>query len=127
MITKGCCRLYRKESEGVRIWINIYKSEKISTYWFKINKEGRAKYQKKRYTESQKILNELKVNGCAICGYNKCNASLDFHHTNPKDKKFLINNNKCSMNITLLIEEVNKCILLCRNCHGEIHYGGNKK
>lgn len=127
MIARGCCRLYRKENEGVRIWINIYKGGKIGVYWFKINKEGRAKYQKKLYARNQKILDELKINGCAICGYDKCNASLDFHHTNPKDKKFLVNNSKCGMNVTLLVEEVNKCILLCRNCHGEIHYGGNKK
>ena len=65
-------------------------------------------------------MKNLKVNGCAICGYNKCARSLDFHHVNPKNKKFNLKLANLHKKDTLVVEEVNKCILVCRNCHGEI-------
>ncbi len=77
------------------------------------------KANKKQRQKEKSLLHDLKVNGCAICGYNKCDAVLHFHHVNPKDKNFFI----CIGYISKqnLIEEVNKCILLCCNCHQEIH------
>lgn len=61
---------------------------------------------------------------CEICGYNKCEGSLQFHHLNPKEKDFDLasqyNNGK--YDIKSLYNEINKCILVCANCHGEIHY-----
>lgn len=68
------------------------------------------------------IMRKLKINGCAMCGYDRCIRSLHFHHANPKDKKFNISTqrlfNHSNKEIT---NELNKCILLCCNCHGEIH------
>jgi len=70
---------------------------------------------------AQEILLDLKQNGCAICGYNKCNRALHFHHTNPKDKKFQINRSTIRKKpVVVLVDEINKCILLCANCHMEI-------
>ena len=68
----------------------------------------------------RQIMHNLKINGCAICGYNKCMDALDFHHTCLNSKKFYINTN--SMMRKDLIIEINKCILLCANCHREIHH-----
>ena len=73
------------------------------------------------YLDDEKhILHQLKINGCAICGYNKCDSALDFHHSNPKNKKYGINLSK--MYKKDLADELNKCILLCANCHREITY-----
>ncbi len=61
---------------------------------------------------------------CNKCGYSKCISSLDFHHINPLEKDFQLSNalsNPKKWN--LLVEEAKKCILLCRNCHGELHAG----
>ena len=73
------------------------------------------------YNASKKIIQELKINGCAICGYNKCKSALEFHHANPEDKKFLIGKafirGHCNKKIAT---ELNKCILLCANCHREV-------
>ena len=63
----------------------------------------------------------LKINGCAICGYDKCDAALEFHHTNPEDKKFGVTLRSFSRTAKSIKEEINKCILLCSNCHKEIH------
>ena len=83
------------------------------------NPEKNKQSKKQMYMGYKATLHELKINGCAICGYSKCDAALDFHHVNSKDKKFCI----IAANITKknLTDEVQKCILLCKNCHYEIH------
>lgn len=67
------------------------------------------------------LIHEIKINGCAICGYDKCDAGLDFHHVNPKDKEFACGVNGLRKHTRTFIDEINKCILFCRNCHAEIH------
>lgn len=65
-----------------------------------------------------------KGRNCCVCGYNKTHLALDFHHVNPKEKKgeiarmIVTANNK---NSNKLFDELKKCILVCRNCHVEIH------
>ena len=58
---------------------------------------------------------------CERCGYNKCITALEFHHTDPKEKDFHISSN---MNKAWdkVKKELDKCILVCSNCHREIHY-----
>ena len=63
---------------------------------------------------------EYKGGECEKCGYNKCIISLEFHHLNPEEKDFTISGKTNSFD--KLKNEVDKCILVCRNCHGEIHY-----
>ena len=94
--------------------------EKMRKYYSK-NKKLFIDYNKKRYNMGKKILHNLKINGCSICGYNKNINILEFHHINPKDKKFGINMKsiKC-FSTNSMINELNKCILLCPNCHGEV-------
>jgi 5-methylcytosine-specific restriction endonuclease McrA len=59
---------------------------------------------------------------CIYCGYDKCVSSLDFHHRNPEEKEFGIN--ECiSYSYERLERESDKCDLVCRNCHGEINEG----
>jgi transcriptional regulator with XRE-family HTH domain len=62
-----------------------------------------------------------KGGGCEICGYNKSLKALHFHHLDPKTKKFGISSaNKSFLEIKA---EVDKCVLLCSNCHSEVHEG----
>lgn len=57
---------------------------------------------------------------CEICGYDKCEAALEFHHLNPDEKEFqLSSGNTCSLE--KMKKEADKCILVCANCHREIH------
>ena len=57
---------------------------------------------------------------CQICGYNRCNGVLHFHHINLKDKDFSFS---CigTKPWDVIVKELKKCILVCANCHGEIH------
>ena len=59
--------------------------------------------------------------GCAKCGYNAYGAALDWHHIEPHTKE--ANPAKqLQTSWSAYILEVEKCILLCSNCHREYHY-----
>lgn len=74
------------------------------------------KYRKQR----KKDLVNYKGGKCIICGYDKCDRALDFHHIDESTKSFSISQNLCRK-MKVLKEEVDKCILVCSNCHMEIH------
>jgi hypothetical protein len=59
---------------------------------------------------------------CANCGYNKCKRSLDFHHIDPSQKDLNIGSFQV-MNFDTLAHEAKKCVMLCANCHREVHEG----
>ena len=61
---------------------------------------------------------------CSNCGYNKCIGSLDFHHLDPKEKDLNYSLFKTIFN-KRLTDELDKCILLCANCHRELHYNND--
>lgn len=60
-------------------------------------------------------------NKCLLCGYNKCQDALDFHHLDPSTKKFTLSSNYSVVSRKELEEEFKKCILICSNCHRELH------
>jgi hypothetical protein len=73
----------------------------------------------KQKDQKQKCL-EYKGSKCEICGYRKSSRSLHFHHTDPTQKDFTIA--KYRMRSWESIKaELDKCQLVCANCHGEIH------
>ena len=57
---------------------------------------------------------------CIKCGYNKSTAALQFHHSNPTLKEF--NFNSSFMSWERYKKELHKCVLLCANCHAELHW-----
>lgn len=77
----------------------------------------------KNYRQRQKE-NIIYVMGgkCACCGYNKCNRALELHHLNPKEKDFTFSDNT-NRAWDKVILELPKTILLCANCHRELHEG----
>ena len=77
------------------------------------------KYTKTRRDNKQKGVDYL-GGKCIKCGYNKCNAALDFHHIDSSNKEF----NPAHLtrgNFEKLKSELDKCVLLCSNCHREHH------
>lgn len=58
---------------------------------------------------------------CQKCGYSKCIAALTFHHRDPSQKDFQIGGNH-SRSWSAIQAELDKCDLLCANCHAEYHY-----
>ena len=64
---------------------------------------------------------EHKGGRCSICGYNKNIAALEFHHLDKDSKVTEIASFKNSSMSEKVIKELDKCILVCSNCHREIH------
>ncbi|MEP6924664.1 MAG: HNH endonuclease signature motif containing protein [Pyrinomonadaceae bacterium] len=60
---------------------------------------------------------------CQICGYKRCIEALEFHHLDPKQKSFGISSKGYARSWEKVKQEIEKCALLCANCHREFHAG----
>jgi transposase len=60
---------------------------------------------------------------CVLCGYERHQAALHFHHLDPDKKEFHLAESGVTRSIESLRREVAKCILLCGNCHAEVEAG----
>ena len=100
---------------------NVEKCALRAKEWRENNKDYRR--TKQREDKRQRKLEAIEYKGgkCERCGYNKCIQALDFHHINPKEKDFTISGGTKSFES--LKSELDKCILVCKNCHSEIHAG----
>ena len=58
---------------------------------------------------------------CTRCGYNKYPEVLEFHHKNPLEKNFNVSSKGHCRSWERVKKEIEKCNLLCANCHREIH------
>lgn len=63
---------------------------------------------------------DYKGGKCIICGYNKCNGSLVFHHVDHEDKDFSVASGSIR-SWKRVKKELDKCVIVCMNCHGELH------
>jgi hypothetical protein len=87
-------------------------------------RERRKKVIKNIIVRNRKWVDQYKIDhGCAICGYNKCARALSFHHIDPNTKKCTISTlcNCRASSVERIQTEINKCIILCANCHMELH------
>lgn len=60
---------------------------------------------------------------CVICGYDRHPAALEFHHLDPKTKKFTLSRHGVTRGYAEAMREADKCALLCANCHAEVEAG----
>lgn len=66
---------------------------------------------------------ELKGSKCHFCGYNRCAGALEFHHVDENTKNFDLSTKGLTRSWNKIKEELAKCVLVCANCHREIHSG----
>lgn len=87
----------------------------------------RAKYLIKAVAKRRKKVREMAVQykggKCIFCGYNRCSQALDFHHINSAGKDFGISDKGYTRSWQKVEEEIDKCVLVCANCHRELHVG----
>ena len=81
-------------------------------------------YQSSRLKDRKRKALELLGKKCQICGYNKNMSALDFHHLDPSKKEYGWSQFK-KYKWENVIKELKKCIILCKNCHAEIHSPSN--
>lgn len=96
-------------------------------YCYECSPEGlsSAEALKSKKRALKNFLIEYKGGKCQECGYDKCQGALQFHHKNPENKEFSlahVNLNNTNFSMKKVIEEIDKCDLLCANCHAEKHY-----
>jgi 5-methylcytosine-specific restriction endonuclease McrA len=65
---------------------------------------------------------EYKGGKCQLCGYSRCVSALELHHFRG-DKSFGIAQKGYTRSWEKIREELEKCVLLCANCHREVEYG----
>jgi len=83
-------------------------------------------YEAQLRVECRGILKVIKSKGCSICGYNKCLDAIDFHHIELKGKvareiSRMVSRINSKAGVIRVIKEVKKCVIVCANCHREIH------
>lgn len=87
----------------------------------------RREYLIKAVAERRKKVREMAIKykgeKCVLCGYNKCIQALEFHHIKNDGKDFGISAKGYTSSWKRVKEELDKCILVCANCHREIHVG----
>lgn len=104
------------------------KQKKFLSDWHLKNKNKDARRESLRKSKkvlierNKALILESRSRGCQVCGYNKCQEALEFHHSDPNTKDLKISDALKQWGTDKLKEEINKCIVLCCNCHREAHY-----
>lgn len=96
--------------------------------WYAKNKATRIPQLRKHRANKVEVMQNYKAEkGCAICGYNKCAAALDFHHKDDATKEAHVSEmaRRC-LSWDKMLVEIEKCHILCSNCHREVHAGISK-
>ncbi len=111
--------------DGLAYYCKACKKQRNSKYYKEQLKERRkkhntshAEYMKIKRDECKQYLDNLRSTGCVICG-EKERCCLEFHHKDPNTK--LVNVTDIGFVGKQLFNELDKCILVCANCHLKIH------
>ena len=105
------------------------KSKSIDEYYSRRNKKGSSVYCKnctnEQTIERQRSFKEkcvhYKGGSCEKCGYDKYVGALEFHHKDPSKKDFNIASARLTTFSEYVKNELDKCTILCSNCHREEH------
>lgn len=97
---------------------------------FSYNKENETYYcgrcksaERKRERRLELKMKAIKYKGgkCSKCGYSLDHSALEFHHVDMSTKEFNISKYALNRPWKEVQDELDKCILLCANCHREVH------
>ncbi|MBI3290945.1 hypothetical protein HYZ76_01530 [Candidatus Falkowbacteria bacterium] len=87
----------------------------------------RAEYIKRAVDKRRKKIKLLAINykggKCKLCGYDRCRGALEFHHLDGLKKDFGLSTQGLTRSWDKTKKELDKCVLVCSNCHREIHAG----
>lgn len=86
-------------------------------------REALIKAVSKRRKKIKALAIEYKGEKCQSCGYSRYQGALELHHLNPKEKDFGIGDKGYTRSWVKVKTELDKCVLLCANCHREVAAG----
>jgi hypothetical protein len=115
--TRGIAKRVGSSQTNVRHFLAKYglKTRK------RVNRGRHGKHVVAWRQRAKKRAVEYKGGKCQACGYCRCIRALKFHHLDPDKKDFAISS--VSRSWEVIRKELDKCILVCGNCHDEIHDG----
>ena len=114
--TRKVSKIIGLSRDAIRLHVIVKPREKLSNESLR---ENRTKSVVEWRVRTKQKLVDYKGGECCRCGYKKETKALTFHHLNPEEKDFTIGGK--SWSFERLKKEVDKCILLCANCHIETH------
>lgn len=110
----------KARKDGLSSYCNECQKE-YSKYHYNTNKQTYFKKNYKYHKKKIEFINRYKqMCGCKLCG-EKRYWVLDFHHQS-KNKEFHVTSDGRSYSFDKVKEEIRKCIVLCSNCHRDLHY-----
>src|SRR5438876_966257 len=87
----------------------------------------RREYNIKAVSERRRKIKAMAIDykggKCQVCSYNKYQGALDLYHIDRYQKEFSLSKNGHSRSWERVKRELDKCILLCANCHREVEAG----
>ncbi len=98
-----------------------------TTARYHMNDKYRLDLHQRRADLTSERMNSLRANfggKCSICGYDKCLNALQFHHVDPASKIGAVSDMMRGIRGNKTLDarnEAKKCILVCANCHVELH------
>jgi hypothetical protein len=95
---------------------------RLSQGGFRCGRCNSAAVARRRRKVKQTLVAEA-GGACAICGYSRSHAALQFHHLDPVSKSFGLGWRGVTRSIDIARAEAAKCVLLCANCHAEVEAG----
>jgi hypothetical protein len=99
---------------------------KEQTKRYRDKNKGRIAEANRNYRERKmQWIRKLKLKcGCSQCGYNKYHGALHFHHLDKNTKLFQLTAYEAPRHsMSKIMAEIAKCVVLCANCHAEVHGG----
>ena len=113
---------YYKNSKRVYPYCKACAKQKYAKTHYESNKEL---YKQRAKSSQQKLIEEYREYkskcSCQVCGETR-HWCLSFHHTDPSQKDIEVATILTYNNRKRLFEEIEKCIVVCHNCHADIHY-----
>ena len=109
-----CVKRMRKDKEATR---------KYHREWYQKNKARRRAQIDANRERIKALYREYKATlSCTICGENS-SCCLDFHHVDENKEDNISSLVHRAFNWEKILEEISKCVVLCKNCHTKVHAG----
>ena len=89
--------------------------------------KDRSEYMKAAVARRRRKIKELAIEykggKCYVCGYDRYIGALEFHHIDPTKKEFGLGMSGLTRSWEKTRKELDKCVIICSNCHRELHGG----
>ena len=106
---------------GEQTWIEVLLAQKKDKRKYSDRRQYLIKAVYARRKKVRQMAIEYKGGKCELCGYNTCTDALEFHHKDLSKKDFGISEKGYTRSWKRVQQELDKCIMVCANCHREVH------